>query len=225
MTKLLLKRKVIELRKEGKSYSEIKEAVKVSKSSLSHWLRNFPLSNDQLRRIKGKKAHAIEIFRETMKFKREKRLMDYYKEQAKIWLPLTKRELYFAGLFLYWGEGNKASRNTISISNTDPNMLKFSLLWMVESLKIPKSSIKVSLQLYRDMNINDSITYWSNTLNIPRTQFNKPYVKASSRTNIDQKGFGYGTCNLVAQNTVIKERLLMSIKGVADLYSQKMESI
>lgn len=225
MTKLVLKRRVVELRKSGKSYSEIKQLVKVSKSSLSLWLRGVSLTKDQILRIKGKKAQAIEKFRETMRIKREKKLLGYYNEQAKIWLPLSERELYFAGLFLYWGEGNKASRNTISISNTDPNMLKFSLLWMVKSLKIPKKYIKVALQLYQDMDIRDAINYWSKTLNIPADRFNKPYIKASLRTSIDQKGFGYGTCNLVAQSTVIKERLLMSTKSIADFYSQNVEKI
>jgi hypothetical protein len=221
MTKLLLKRRVIELRRSGKSYGEIKDLVSVSKSSLSLWLRNIPLTSDQVGRIKSKKGQAVEKFRETMKLKRQKRLQDYYKEQSKIYLPMTERELYYAGLFLYWGEGNKASRNTVSISNTDPDVLKFSLLWMVRCLKIPKYVIKVALHLYQDMNIESELSYWSKELGIPRRCFNKPYIKKTLRTSIDQKGFGHGTCNLIVQNTVIKEKLLMLIRSIADYYSQK----
>lgn len=225
MTKLLLKRKVIELRRNGKSYSEIRNLVSVSKSSLSLWLRNIPLTNDQVGRIKSKKAQAVEKFRETMKLKRQKRLQEYYKEQSKIYLPMTERELYYAGLFLYWGEGNKASRNTVSISNTDPDVLKFSLLWMLRCLKIPKFAIKVALHLYQDMNIESELSYWSKELGIPKGCFNKPYIKKTLRISIDQKGFGHGTCNLIVQNTVIKEKLLMSIRSIADYYSQKTVEI
>lgn len=221
MTKLLLKRKVIELRRDGKSYSEIKNLVSVSKSSLSLWLRSIPLTNDQIERIKSKKARAVEKFRETMKLKRQKRLQDYYKEQSKIYLPMTERELYYAGLFLYWGEGNKASRNTVSISNTDPDVLKFSLLWMVRCLKIPKYAIKVALHLYKDMDIENELSFWSKELGVSKNYFNKPYIKKTLKTSIDQKGFGHGTCNLIVQNTVIKEKLLMLIKSIADYYSQK----
>jgi hypothetical protein len=220
MTKFKERAKAIELRKEGKSYSEIKKLMRVSKSSLSLWLRNKPLTEEQVKKIAGNKERAIERFRETMRLKRENRLLKYYEKQRKIWLPLSERELFFAGLFLYWGEGNKASRHTISISNTDPKVLVFSLCWMTTALKIPKKSIKVLLQLYTDMDVGKTTAYWSRLLRIPRSQFNKPYIKNSTRSSIDQKGFGYGTCTLMAQSTVIKENLMMATKGIADFYSK-----
>ena len=71
MTKINEKRKVIELRKEGKTYSEIRKMVKVSKSTLSLWLKTYPLSGKQLERVKKIKYRAIEKFRETMKIKRK----------------------------------------------------------------------------------------------------------------------------------------------------------
>ena len=223
MTKIIQRRETIELRRQGKSYSEIKELVRVSKSSLSLWLRNIPLTDNQLKRIKNKKEKANERFRETMRIKREKRLSDYYEAQKGKWLPLSTRELFLSGLFLYWGEGNKASRNTISISNTDPDVLKFSVLWMTKSLGIPKDSIKVALQLYNDMDVGIAIDYWSRELEISKNQFNKPYIKLSTRSLVDQKGFGHGTCNVIAQKTEIKENLLMAIKAIADFYAERAE--
>jgi len=225
MTKFVERTKVRQLRLEGKSYSEIRKVVKVSKSSLSLWLKDISLTGDQLKRIKGKKEKAIESFIETMKLKRERKLLDYYTKQKKNWLPLSERELFLSGLFLYWGEGNKASRNTVSVSNTDPNVIKFSILWLVKSLKVPKNKVKVSLQLYSDMNINESTNYWVKELGIPAEQFNKPYIKISTRSLIDQKGFGHGTCNISVQNTVIKENLLMAIKAMADFYSEKAKNL
>jgi hypothetical protein len=225
MTKFAERSKVRQLRKEGKSYSEILKIIKVSKSSLSLWLKDIPLTEDQIKRIKGNKERAIERFIETMKLKRQKRLLDYYTKQKEKWLPLSDRELFLSGLFLYWGEGNKASRNTVSVSNTDPNVIKFSILWMIRSLNVPKNKIKVSLQLYSDMNIDKSIDYWIKELNIPIEQFNKSYIKTSTRSLIDQKGFGHGTCSVSIQNTVIKENLLMAIKAIADFYSEKVKNL
>lgn len=223
MTKSIERTRAVELRRKGKSYSEIKEIMRVSKSSLSLWLRNIPLTEEQIKKIEGNKERAIERFRETMRLKREKRLLEYYKKQKKSWLPLSEREFFLAGLFLYWGEGNKASRHTISISNTDPTMLVFSLMWMEKSLKIPKESIKAALQLYSDMDVEEAMDYWSYILGIPKSRFNKPYIKKSTRSSVDQKGFGQGTCNLIAQNTVIKENLLMAIKSIADFYLEETQ--
>jgi hypothetical protein len=89
---------------------------------------------------------------------------------------------------------------------------------MTKSLNIPKESIKASLQLYSDMYVEKATDYWSRILGIPRSRFNKPYIKKSTRSSIDQKGFGQGTCNLITQNTVIKENLLMGIKSITDYY-------
>ena len=136
-------------------------------------------------------------------------------------LAISDKELYVAGLFLYWGEGNKASRHTVSVSNTDPNVLIFTLNWMVNSLGIPKEKIKASLQLYSDMDETKLISFWSKTLQIPKKQFNKSYIKESTRASIDQHGFGFGTCSISAQSTVIKENLLMAIKAISDNYAQK----
>jgi orotate phosphoribosyltransferase-like protein len=44
MAKYELKQKVLELRKQGKSYSQIRQELKVSKGSLSLWLRGKSLS-------------------------------------------------------------------------------------------------------------------------------------------------------------------------------------
>jgi hypothetical protein len=221
MTKTSERRIVIKLRKEGRTYSEIRRLVKVSKSSLSLWLRSYPLSKKQLLRVKRIKHRAIERFRETMRIKRKSRLDNYYKEMKNNLLPFTKKGLFIAGLLLYWGEGNKASRNTISINNTDPSVLKFTRYWYTVALGIPAKKLKVYLHLYRDMKIIDEINYWSKQLFIPKIQFIKPYIKNSLRSDVDQKGFGHGTCALVAHNTVIKEKILMGIQCIADYYAKK----
>jgi hypothetical protein len=224
MTKINERRKVVELREKGLTYSEIRKKVKVSKSSLSLWLKTYTLSDKQLERVKKIKYRAIEKFRETMKAKRNNRLEQYLSEAKQRLLPFSKKELLIAGLFLYWGEGNKASSHTISINNTDPNVLKFTKNWYLHALDIEEKYMKIYLHLYQDMNINKEILYWSKQLGIPKSQFIRPYIKESRKSDIDQKGFGHGTCALVVHNTVIKEKILMGIQAVADYYSKKIDS-
>ncbi|MCR4276525.1 MAG: helix-turn-helix domain-containing protein [Candidatus Roizmanbacteria bacterium] len=224
MTKIVERRKVITLRKEGKTFSEIRGVVKVSKSTLSIWLKPYPLSNEQVQEVNKMKYRAIEKFRETMRKKRNKRLEKYYKEIKNKLLPLSNKNLYIAGLFLYWGEGNKASSHTISINNTDPSVLKFAKYWYLNALNIKEKKMKISLHLYKDMNILKEINYWSRQLHIPKSQFIRPYIKESKKSDIDQKGFGHGTCALVVHDTVIKEKIIMGIQSVADYYSKKINS-
>lgn len=225
MTKINELRKAISFRKEGKSYSQIKKELKISKSTLSRWLRKIPLTAIQIENLQNRNQERIEKFIQTMRLKREKRLNQYYvKEKVKL-LPLSSNELYLSGIFLYWGEGNKTSRSSISLSNSDPEVLKFTIFWMIRSLNIKKENIKIYLHLYNDMNVKNEINYWSNQLNINLNNFSKPYIKKTHKIFIDQKGFGHGTCTVVYNNTVLKETLLMSIKVLSDFFGGKMVSI
>lgn len=225
MTKIDELRKALSLRKEGKSYSQIKEELQISKSTLSRWLRKIPLTKIQIEKLQNGNQERIEKFIQTMRLKREERLNQYYlQEKVKI-LPLSTKELYLSGIFLYWGEGNKTSRSSISVSNTDPEVLKFTIFWMIRSLNIKKEKIKIYLHLYSDMNIKKEMYYWGGQLNIDLKYFSKPYIKTTNKASIDQKGFGHGTCTVVYNNTQLKETLLMSIKTISDFFGGKIRSI
>jgi hypothetical protein len=185
--------KAIALRKEKQmSYGQIKKILKVSKSTLSYWLRNYPLSEKRIKELqrKGweKSETSRERFRITMRKKKEERLKKFYKEQRKIIFPFNKREFFLAGLFLYWGEGSKTHPGELSISNTNPSIIKFFISWLTNSLNVPKEKLRVQLHLYRDMNIRKEIQFWSKILNLPLSQFNKPYIKKSSTNRINHKG-------------------------------------
>jgi len=158
--------KAIKLRKMGWSYSAIKNEIEVSKSSLSLWLRDYPLSGAQLDMLKSHSEIRIENFRRTMRKKRENRLRNVYEVEKKSLLPITKRELYIAGLMMYWGEGLKASSCTVSVANTDPQVILFIKHWLKECLEVDVSEMRVKLHLYLDMNVMQATLYWSKLLGI-----------------------------------------------------------
>ena len=76
MTRIIEREKVIKLRKQGKTYNEIKVLLGIPKSTLSGWLKDLPLSKRQIRvlekRIKWKRLLAVE---KTSRTKYRKRLL------------------------------------------------------------------------------------------------------------------------------------------------------
>jgi len=88
--------KALILRKRGMSYSQIKKILKVSKSTLSLWLRNYPLSKQRIRELRDWNEQRIERCRETKRKKKEERLNQFYKEQKKLLFPFNKREFYLS---------------------------------------------------------------------------------------------------------------------------------
>jgi hypothetical protein len=213
MAKRLLKQKAIELRLLGRSYSEIKKEIKVSKSSLSLWLKDMPLSPEAINDLK-KKNRSVERFRGTMALKKVVRLKKVFGKVAGDIGMLTPREVFQSGLFLYWGEGWKRSEYTTGFTNTNPQMIKFFLRWL-SALGIKKEKILIRLHLYVDMDIEKSIDYWVNEIGVARCQFRNSYIKNSSQSNITYKtGFGKGTCNVIVENRDLAEYVKMALKYI-----------
>lgn len=218
-----LRSKAIELRKAGNSYSQIKSELGISKSTLSGWLRDLPLSKTQIRLLRDLSETRIEKFRQTMRAKKQKRFEDLYNDGIKKYIPLTDRELFFAGLFLYWGEGGKTGTGSLDVHNTNPEIIKFTLFWLTEILKVPKINIRVKLHLYSDMDIDKEINFWSKELKISKTQFYRPYIKTSNRSDLTYKGgFGHGTCGIVGGGYKLKLEILATIQALAKYYGNKL---
>lgn len=221
MSKALIEEKLIaiRLRKKGMSYSQIKKKVHVSKSSLSLWLYQYPLSKERIKKLQiGKKK--IERFRETMRLKKELRLEEIYKKEKKLLLPLSRKETYLGGLCVYWGEGGKTERGATIISNTKPEMIRFFIYWMVKIMKIPKEKLWVKLHLYADMNEKKEIRFWCKELGLLKSQFKKSYVKETTLRGLTFKGVGHGTCNIGVWGTELKNKVMMGIKVIEDQYSK-----
>jgi len=224
MARLKDREKALALRKEQKmSYSQIKKTLGISKSTLSYWLRDYPLSEKKIKELQRqgwKKGEAAkERFRNTMRRKREERLKNTYEEQKELILPLNKREIFITGLFLYWGEGTKSRRDSLEIANSDPALIKFFIYWLVKILPVPRKKIRIHLHLYSDMSIEREVNYWSKELKIPKRQFTRPYIKENSSKRINHKGsFNHGTCKVRVHDTLLTEKIFMSIKTISDRY-------
>lgn len=207
------RRKAVELRLQGMTYSQIGKIIKAGKGTLHYWLRDHPLSEEQLAMVKAKKELQIEHFIEAMKKRREDLLVKVYEEQKKTVGTISKRDIFVAGAFLYWGEGQKGS-SSVSVSNSDPRVLKFCMAWFEICFGISRVNpkLKIYLHLYSDMDFEKEKEFWKNTLGTNYEQFAKPYIKNSTRNSLDYKSFGHGTCRIQISNAKIKNEIMATIK-------------
>ena len=204
------------MRKKGMSYSQIKEKLNVSKSTLSGWLYDMPLSPERIRELQADSPIRIEKYRNTMRAKREKKFAEAYQEMSKKIKKLSSRELFLTGLFLYWAEGSKTTNAAVGLTNTNPNMLKFYIRWL-ELFGVRPDQLRVSLHLYSDMNIEKQEKYWSKELSIPLSQFRKSYIKENKFSSITyHNGFGQGTCSVTVGSARLNEKVLMGLKYIQD---------
>lgn len=170
MQPLLAERKrAVDLRKLGLTYSEIRQKVKVSKSSLSIWLREVGLAKKQIQRITQKRRdaqkYAIQAVR-NFKIKKTQRIKTVASAEIG---QLSDRERWVIGIALYWAEGSKEKDKAVPVafSNSDPNMIIFFRDWSLDFLKIPPYDIHYQLYIHeRAPNIHGAIRFWSELLEI-----------------------------------------------------------
>ena len=176
MARKLDKQQAVTMRQKGMSYSQIKEKLHVSKSTLSAWLSDMPLSEKRIRELRADNPIRIERYRNTMRAKREVKNKIAYQKIANKIGDISDREFLIAGLFLYWAEGSKTKTFSIALTNTNPAMLILFIKWL-EFFNVQKSKLKIHLHLYSDMNIKRQINFWSKKLSVTISQFRKPYIK------------------------------------------------
>ena len=209
------------LRKEdGLSIKEIALRLRVSKGSVSCWCSDIILSEKQIKKLHEKMIRGSYKGRliGTQKQKEKKRIsIEKSLLQAKQDFPiLKKRELFIAGLGLYWGEGSKKS--AVRFYNSDPKAVKFIMRWFREILNIKDD------QFYLYININQIhkkrlprvIKYWSEVTNIRKYQFRKPFlIRSKSEKTYENFNNHYGTlCIRIAKSTNLLYQIMGWIKAM-----------
>lgn len=203
------------------SYTEIRKRLGVSKSTLSYWLQELPLSKDrilELRRQGWQKGETSrERYRATMRERRlekDQKAYNLYKKQFEI---LSRDSLFIAGLMLYMGEGAKKKDATISIANTDANIINFFILWLITFLNVERSEIRIQLHLYENMDIGQEEIFWQNKLGLKKSQFYKTSIRKLREASFSYKeSFRHGTCSLYVFGAERRRNTMMAIKALVE---------
>src|SRR3989338_6632524 len=121
------KQKAIELRKKGKSYSEILKTIPVAKSTLCLWLKSVGLSKPQQQRLTEKRLQSAQRGGDSRRAQRITETKEILEKARREIGKITNRELLLIGAALYWAEGSKQKSHAVStgilFTNSDPQML------------------------------------------------------------------------------------------------------
>lgn len=178
------KDRAIQLRKKGYSYSEILKEVNVAKSSLSLWLKNLPLTEDEMKVLKHRKDSNITRGRinaaSELRKRRLAREQVFLKEAQKMFQQYKDDTFFYCGISLYWAEGAKRV-NQWSFINSDDDMIQVMILWLERFIKIQHSDLQFRLFIHKLYAHENCEEWWQNRLNIHKEQFKKTIYKPSGR--------------------------------------------
>lgn len=221
MAKPLKKAQARKRRREGNSIKDIAQALNVSRSSVSVWCRDITLTKAQIEHLKQKEAKGRLKGRlkgaETNKRKKQQRI-EYWKNNGlKEFEFLTKRDIALVGAALYWAEGSK-TRPRLSFSNSDPRMIKFIQLWLREYLGVKNRDLVLRVQInhIHKPRIEKVLNFWSQLLELPRSQFKKPfYVKTKNTKRYENHDNYYGIMVLrVRKSSEVVYKVLGQIEAL-----------
>ena len=211
------------LRRKGMSLNDIVREIDVSKASVSLWVRNIELSDQQKKKISthGRNVESIEKRRQNRinnTLQRHRLIIDTAKEKIQ---TLSKQELLLVGAALYWGEGGKTNKGMARISNSDPNVIQFMMRFFKEVFDVPQKKFRGHVHTFSHLNAERAERYWSKVSKIPRSQFYKTYSKPSIASKGKKDTLPYGTFQIYVCDTTIFLTIKGWIERLAELGSLK----
>ena len=193
------------------SLNEIVRELGVSKASVSLWVRDIELSEQQRKKLSthGRSVESIERRRKSRikgTLQRHRIVIDAAKEKIP---TLSKQDLLLVGSALYWGEGGKTKTGMARISNSDPKVIRFMMLFFREVFNVPSNKFRGHVHTFSHLNAEKAEQYWSQISGIPRRQFYKTYSKPSTASKGKKDSLPYGTFQIYVCDTII----FLTIKG------------
>lgn len=222
MAKIKEKEQSVDLRKQGMSIGEIAKKLLVSKSTVSGWCKDIPLSNEAIERIskkgKAKSVAGLMRYSESVRQNRIAATKISTQKGADALGSLSNRDIYCIGLGLYWAEGYKQGSQEFGFTNSDPQMITFYMKWLEVVFGVQKESIilRVSINQLHVHRINEVETFWASHLLVPQSQFTKPsFVHTVSKKVYKNKATHMGTLRIkVRRGTVMRREVLGAIKSI-----------
>lgn len=185
----------IQLRKQGLSYKEILAQVPVAKSSLSLWLKDLPLTDDEKQVLKTRKDKNITRGRikaaSELRKRRLQREQMWLQEAQEMFETYKNYPLFYTGVALYWAEGSKRS-DQWQFSNSDVDMVELMLGWLEVFCGYKRSALSYRIYAhdsYADQNIE---AWWRQKLQLEDAKFGKTTKKPTMYKY--QKRPGYKGC-------------------------------
>ena len=209
--KLVEKEKARALRKQGRSINQIVEETKLSKASVSVWVRDIVLTSVQRNTLskRGRSLESIEKRRINRLFNEKNKRQIIINKAREDFKSISLEQLKLIGIILYLGEGGKTQRQAVRLSNSDPMVIKIMMRFFREICDVPEEKFRGNIHTFAHANIIKTEKYWSKVTGIQRNQFHKTYVKPSSASLQKRHTLPYGTFSIYVSDT----KLFLTITG------------
>lgn len=187
--------KIRKLREKGHSLPEICRALKRGGSTVYKFAKDvvvLPEYFDSLKQKQGGSKNRSRIFWERAETKASCLLK-----------KINKRDKLFVLAALYWGEGTKKELNII---NSDPKLIQV-FISCLQEVGVSKSGLRISLRVYKDINIDEAKKYWAKICGINKEHILNVNILAGKKIG----KLPYGMCRIRVTKGAEAFKLIMSM--------------
>ena len=187
------------LREQGYDYEEIAAELRVSKSSVSLWVRDMPrperLSYEECRK---RAAEGVRRYWAAERCVRETQREATRAAAAAEIGRLTKRELLIAGAIAYWCEGAKNKpyfrHDRVVFMNSEPGLIMFFLRFL-DAAGIGRDRLIYRVQIHESADVAAAERFWLALTGATPDQFRKTTLKRHNPKTVRKNvGSDYRGC-------------------------------
>lgn len=193
-----LRAQAVAMRRQGRSYREIQHVVGVSKGTLSLWLRDVPLTEEQQQVLASRTPAAASRRAKAIRANAIRRRGQVIADARAQVTRLCESELFVAGVVAYWAEGSKnkpwRSGERVSFLNSDPAMITL-FLRRLALVGIERDRLQFRIQIHESADLSGALRFWADVVDADPATFDRVTLKrhnpVTARKNV---GDGYHGC-------------------------------
>ena len=202
----------VAMRQEGRSYREIREVVGVAKSTLSLWLRDIPLTDEQRVALALRCPPAASRRARAIRASAAQRRQRVEREAREQISRLSESELFVAGVVAYWAEGTKnkpwRTGERLAFLNSDPAMIRLFLSWL-RLLGVGSERLQYRVNIHESADVGGAEQFWAAVVGVRPEEFDRTTLKRHNPKTVRRNiGEDYHGC------------LCVSVRRSADLNLQ-----
>lgn len=218
-----------QLRKEGKTYSEIQLIVgeKIPKSSLSYMCKGVEISDRGKARIEGiiasNQDRSIRAATEANRMAFDEKLEGYRKANIALARKIRSRDSQLIALaMLYLGEGAKWQKSRApKLGSSNPEIIRLYIDLLGACFGVGRDKLRCRVQHRADQNPSDLVAYWSHITGVSVDNFYKSYIDKRTIGKTTKKLDYRGVCTVHCAGTHIQ----LELAEVAGIINEAMRGI
>ena len=194
-----LRDKAIELRTQhNMTLDEIVERLSLSKTTIYYWIKDLPIPHTE-KQSDAQRARAAQV-KQKYALLREAAYQEGVMQAPELLNDPTFRDF----VVLYMAEGYKRDRNTVSVVNSDPTIVRMAHNWM---RKCSTKKFIYNLQYHVDHDPEELKMFWGNYLGIESSQIK--LIRKSNSNQLSGRQFRsvHGLLTIIACDTYFRARL------------------